>query len=154
MARRGNTRYPHPFSKGRGVPLRSGDGRSPKVPRGPANGVVRVPEGRAALLRISPTVANLYKGRWGIAVACASCHNARFFLPAGLREHFGKHWGLTLLELEELCACQCGAHNARCYPWDPTYASTAHLEPPPPESLVGCAGCPAASLAAGSGRKN
>jgi hypothetical protein len=134
MGRR-NTRYPHAFSKGKGVPLTSDDNRLPI--KGPANGVVRVGQDRSRILGVSPTVANLYKGHWGIAVACASCHNAKFFLPNGLRTRFRQHWGLTLLELERLCHCQCGAHNARCYPWDPAYASTAHLEPPPPADVMG-----------------
>ena len=69
-------------------------------------------------LKVSPTVATLYKGHQGMAVICASCQHGAAHRPSGLRDRFRRQWGLTLLELERNYRCEaCGERNARISPW-------------------------------------
>ena len=117
MSRKRNTRYPHAFSKGRGTwfhPL--GDSRRRKLVK--VDYPVKLDPARWKALKVSPTVATLYKGNQGLAVICASCLSGRGYRNPGLPEHFKRHWHLTLIELEKLCRCElCGQRDARVYPW-------------------------------------
>lgn len=118
MSGRRNTRYPHAFSKGAGVPLTSDDDRRGRAPEGPANGVLRVARDRSRLLKVSPTIANLYKGNLGVAVICADCQHGVAHRNPGLPDHFRREWRLTLIEIEQRRRCgRCGSRNARVYPW-------------------------------------
>jgi hypothetical protein len=68
-------------------------------------------------LRVSPTIATLYKGHQGMAVICASCQQAVAHRPSGLKDRFRRQFGLTLLELERTHRCEtCGERNARIFP--------------------------------------
>ena len=116
MGRR-NTRYPHAFSKAGGVPLTSDEDRRGRQPIGPANGVVRVNRDRSRLLGVSPTVAAVYKGNFGVAVICADCLHGVGHRNPGLPDYFRREWGLTLMEIEKRRRCgRCGSRNARVYP--------------------------------------
>jgi hypothetical protein len=69
-------------------------------------------------LKVSPTIANLYRGHLGVAVICADCLHGVAHRNPGLPDHFKRQWHLTLIEVEKRCRCEmCGSRNARVYPW-------------------------------------
>jgi hypothetical protein len=122
--RKGNTRHPHAFSKGQGVrlglpgtwrpqapvPIQT---QSPDAPSGEA-----IDPSRWKVLKVSPTVATLYRSHVGVAVICADCLHGVGYRNPGLPDRFKREWRLTLLELERRYRCEmCGARNARVYPW-------------------------------------
>jgi hypothetical protein len=180
VSRKRNTRYPHAFSKGRGVAMvsqgswRVGVGpRSPCIIQTQALGVASVskpPSGggkmsaskqqsgdatpafrpqtgsakamplypialdprRWKVLRVSPTIANLYKSSAGVAVICADCLHGKGHRNPGLPDYFRRQWHLTLLEIEKKCRCEmCGSRNARVYPWWGNDGGELGLEGPP-----------------------
>jgi hypothetical protein len=141
--RKRNTRYPHAFSKGQGVRFTPQGSWRPQAPctiqtqaLGQALGQARAQaaegdsakrraqaaEGDSAkrmkYLRVSPTVADLYRSHAGLAVICADCLHGVGHRNPGLPDRYRRQWGLTLLELEKRCRCgMCGSRNARVYPW-------------------------------------
>ena len=136
MSRRPQTRHGHPFSRGRGVGFVTmgswrqgvGMGRPPKatLATAPAGGggtamspyPMKLDPRRWKYLKVSPTIANLYRGNLGVAVICADCLHGVAHRNPGLPDHFKRHWRLTLLELEKKYRCElCGSRNARVYPW-------------------------------------
>jgi hypothetical protein len=87
---------------------------------------------RWKVLRVSPTIANLYKGHAGVAVICADCLHGVGHRNPGLPDIFKRQWRLTLLELEKKCRCEmCGSRNARVYPWWGNTGGPLGLEGPP-----------------------
>ena len=183
MTRKGNTRYPHAFSKGRGPGFvsegswrgawrpqapciiqtqalgravsapnpGSGGGTKPALKQrsdsankpalkqrsGSANQIypMALDPRRWPVLKVSPTVANLYRGHAGIAVICADCLHGVGHRNPGLPDRFKRQWHLTLLELEKKCRCEmCGSRNARVYPWWGNEGGELGLEGPPGES--------------------
>ena len=89
---------------------------------------------RWTYLKVSPTVANLYKSHAGIAVICADCLHGVGHRNPGLPDRFKRQWHLTLLELEKKCRCEmCGSRNARIYPWWGNDGGELGLEGPPEE---------------------
>jgi hypothetical protein len=83
-------------------------------------------------LKVSPTVATLYKGHQGMAVICASCLHGIAHRNPGLPDRFRRQWHLTLLELERKHRCEmCGERNARIYPWTGDDGADLGLQGPP-----------------------
>ena len=134
MSRKRNTRYPHAFSKGQGVRFTPQGSWRPQAActiqtetlGTPAVGgainmtqyPVKLDMRRWPLLKVSPTVANLYKGHIGIAVICADCLHGVGHRNPGLPDRFKRQWHLTLLELEKKHRCEmCDSRNARVCPW-------------------------------------
>ena len=150
MSRKRNTRYPHAFSKGQGVRFTPQGSWRPqaactiqtKTLGTPAVGSamnttpypMQLDMRRWPLLKVSPTVANLYKGHAGIAVICADCLHGVGHRNPGLPDRFKRQWHLTLLELEKKHRCEmCGSRNARVYPWWGNDGGELGLEGPPEE---------------------
>jgi hypothetical protein len=127
VRRKGNTRYPHAFSKGQGVRFPGPGSWRPQAPctiqtealGRPVTGKGTPPDARRLrYLKVSPTVADLYRSHAGIAVICADCLHGVGHRNPGLPDRYRRQWGLTLLELEKRCRCEmCGSRNARVYPW-------------------------------------
>jgi hypothetical protein len=149
VSRGANTRYPHAFSKGRGVPLVSeGSWRGgPRDPRRVQTQNLARPMSEAAkaaparddprrwkYLKVSPTIADLYRSHAGVAVVCADCLHGVGHRNPGLPDHFKRQWRLTLLEIEKKCRCaMCGSRNARVYPWWGGTPGAVELQGPGPE---------------------
>lgn len=168
MTRKGNTRYPHAFSKGKAPGFHSqgswrqgvGMGRPPPAslaaaaaggaePTGKGAGMTAPPDKGAAAkapspypmtldprryryLKVSPTIANLYKSHMGVAVICADCCRGVGHRNPGLPDRFKRQWHLTLIEIEQKCRCgMCGSRNARVYPWAGDFDGPLGLEGPP-----------------------
>jgi len=73
---------------------------------------------REKYLKVCPTIADLYRNHFGVAVICADCLHGVGHRNPGLPDRYRRQWGLTLLELERKYRCEmCGARNARVYPW-------------------------------------
>ena len=133
MSRKRNTRYPHAFSKGQGVALAqpgtwrpqaavplsaqvAGGGSAPRAQVAEGGGAPKNPHSK--YLKVSPTIADLYRSHAGLAVICADCLHGVGHRNPGLPDRYRRQWGLTLLELEKRCRCEmCGSRNARVYPW-------------------------------------
>jgi hypothetical protein len=147
VSRKRDTRYPHAFSKGRGVPFVSEGSWSPHA-KGPAavrteaqtqagaramtDYPVKLDPDRWKVLKVSPTIANLYRGHAGVALICADCLHGVGHRNPGLPDRFRHQWHLTLLELEKKCRCgMCGSRNARVYPWWGDDGGELGLEGPP-----------------------
>jgi hypothetical protein len=114
--RKGNTRHPHAFSKGQGVGFRSPGTWRPQAPVALSTAAPKQPHEK--FLKVSPTIADLYKSHAGIAVICADCLHGVGHRNPGLPDRYRRQWRLTLLELEKKCRCEmCGSRNARVYPW-------------------------------------
>lgn len=93
---------------------------------------IKLDPARWKQLKVSPTVATVYKGHCGLAVICASCLNGRGYRNPGLPDYFKRQWHLTLLELEKRCRCEhCGQRNARVYPWMGNEGADLGLDGPP-----------------------
>lgn len=93
---------------------------------------IKLDPARWKVLKISPTVATIYKGHCGLAIVCASCLSGRAYRNPGLPDHFKRQWHLTLLELEKKCRCEhCGQRNARVYSWNGNEGADLGLEGPP-----------------------
>jgi hypothetical protein len=123
VTKKRNTRYPHAFSKGQGVTLRQPGTWRPQAPvpitrAQAAEGGSATKNPHSKYLKVSPTIADLYRRHAGLAVICADCLHGVGHRNPGLPDRYRRQWGLTLLELEKRCRCEmCGSRNARVYPW-------------------------------------
>lgn len=77
MSRRGNTRYPHAFSKGRGVPLVA-DGSWRLAPDDPRRTVYDPRPARGFLTaNTDHTLSSLIPRKLGLGIRCAQCRPGR-----------------------------------------------------------------------------
>ncbi len=140
---RHRSRYPHVFSKGRGVAFvgegsrrgvralaggvpAEGQKANPCLIQTQALGQVRALSQTTAamearqrkLMGVSPTVAGVYQAHLGLAVICVDCLRGVGHKNAALPDQFKRQWRLTLLEIERRSRCAlCNSRNARVYPW-------------------------------------
>jgi hypothetical protein len=149
VSRKPQTRYPHAFSKGKGPGFHSeGSWRGARFAAERAAAKMsaeqeaqaaakplypmRLDPRRWRYLKISPTIASLYKSHLGVAVICADCCRGVGHRNPGLPDRFKRQWHLTLMEVEQRCRCEaCGSRNARVYPWAGGFDGPLGLEGPP-----------------------